>query len=288
MRVLRDPTQATFKTLDPSAKVRYRTWASARGGAQIGALFNTAHTPCTASTPDTLVDALDHNSGHTYYVCDNKGDDCKKFQSASKNISHEMPKCPNCRTGGQVRLWSEVGENNSELTKKFGDGLADGEGDKRSRAQRKRKQIPNTVRFSNDGGLPRDGQGYRSLQMVEGSSGVGSKALPRKAKGGNDDIRGANPSGRSVRDGTNFGDDKFRCAGGSPQLSTKTVPKAADKPPWACATCTLENKGAATTCGVCGNDKPKPRMQIGLELRRDPQNGDLYSKAEFAKYVDER
>ena len=41
MRVLRDPTQATFKTLDPSAKMRYRTWASARGGAQIGGLKRT-------------------------------------------------------------------------------------------------------------------------------------------------------------------------------------------------------------------------------------------------------
>ena len=219
MRVLRDPTQATFKTLDPSAKVRYRTWASS--------------------------------------------DKWRPFVEQTKH-SH---------------------------TKKFGDSLADDEGDKRSRAQRKRKQIPNTVRFSNDGGLPEDGQGrlgYRSLQMVEEgsrSSGDGSsKALPGGKQGRNDDNRGATPGGRNVRDGAKFGGFEFRLAGGSPQLSTKTV----HKPPcWACATCTFENKGGATTCGVCGNDKPKPRMQIGLELRRDPQNGDLYSKAEFAKYVDE-
>ena len=174
MRVLRDPTQATFKTLDPSAKVRYRTWASAHAEAQFGASI--------PDSSDTFVEQTKH--------------------------SH---------------------------TKKFGDSLADDEGDKRSRAQRKRKQIPNTVRFSNDGGLPEDGQGRLGYR--------------------------------------------------SPQLSTN---KTVHKPPcWACATCTFENKGGATTCGVCGNDKPKPRMQIGLELRRDPQNGDLYSKAEFAKYVDE-
>ena len=33
------------------------------------------------------------------------------------------------------------------------------------------------------------------------------------------------------------------------------------KPVWACATCTLENKGTATKCAVCGNSKPKPRKR---------------------------